>query len=259
MTDADPDLPELLDLDYGDFAADLPLYEDLARACDGPLLELGAGTGRVALHLARAGHEVWGTDVSEAALARARCQAGSERLRLVHADMRDFDLGRAFELVFAAFGTFHHLLTADDQLACLRCVARHLTPGGRFVCDLRPLLAAEWASGATVPLLHDWTRVLPRTGETVTKLRSVRVDRARQLQREEHCYDRLLADGSLRRTAAHVDLRFTSRYEMEGLLAAAGLRLEQFYGGYELSPFDDESELMITFARKPAGAAESAS
>jgi SAM-dependent methyltransferase len=252
MTTADPDLPELLDLDYGGYEADLPLYEDLARACDGPVLELGAGTGRVALRLARAGHEVWGIDIDEASLARARCKAGAEALQLVQGDIRDFDLGRTFELVFAAFGTFHHLLTPADQLACLRCVERHLAPGGRFVCDLLPLLAANWEPGASTPLLHDWTRPLPRTGELVSKLRAVRIDRANQLQHEEHHYDRLLPGGSVHRTVARVDLRFTSRYEMEGLLEQAGLRLEQLYGGYDLSPFEDESESMITFATKVA-------
>jgi SAM-dependent methyltransferase len=254
MSASDPDLPELLDLDYGEFADDLALYESLARACHGPVLELGVGTGRVALHLARERFEVCGIDISEPSLARARCKAGdtlAARLRLERADMRDFDLGRPFELVFAAYGTFHHLPTPDDQLACLRCVARHLAPGGRFVCDLRPLLGAQWEAS---PLFHEWTRVLERTGETVTKLRAVAPQRSRQIQRETHLYDRVQPDGSVRRTVSNVDLRFTSRYEMEGLLREAGLGLEALYGDYELSPFDDESELMITFARKRDGA-----
>ena len=254
MTDVDAELAELFDLDCGDFADDLPFYEQVARRGDGPVLELGVGAGRVAVHLARAGCEVWGIDASEAMLARARCKAGpelAERLHLAPGDMRDFELGRRFDLVFAGYGAFHHLLSPDDQLACLRCVGRHLTPGGLFVCDLRPLLHAGWEPGSSAPLLHDWTRTLPN-GETVTKLRSVRADRVTQVQHETYIFDRVAPDGSVRRRTAAVDLRFTSRYEMEGLLRESGLQLDQVYGDYGLSPYDDSSEYMITIARKPA-------
>ena len=260
MTDLRTDLPELIDLDYGDFADDLPFYENLARRCEGPLLELGVGTGRVAIPLARAGCQMWGIDSSEAMLARARCKAGPAlvlptegRLHLLPGDMRDFQLDRQFDLIFAGLGAFHHLLTTHDQLACLRCVERHLAPGGLFVCDLRPLFHNEWQTGDSVPLLHDWTRVLSSTGETVIKLRSVRADRAQQAQHELHLYDIVSNDGAVRRVTAEVDLRFSTRYEMEGLLREAGLELDQVYGDFDLSPYDDASEYMITVARKPLG------
>lgn len=259
MDDRDALLAELIDLDYGDFADDLEFYEQLARRSEGPLLELGVGTGRVAVPLARAGFEVWGIDTWETALARARCNAGPElvlpgegRLHLLPGDMRDFDLGRRFELVFAGYGAFHHLLTPDEQIACLRCVWRHLSPGGLFVCDLRPLLHSDWEAGDSAPVLHDWTRVLPGTAETVLKLRSVRAGRARQVQQETHIYDLVATDGTTRRLVRTVDLRFTTRYEMEGLLREAGLTLDQIYGDYDLSPYDDASEYMITVARRPA-------
>lgn len=254
MADPPAGLPELFDLDCGDFADDLLFYENLARRCDGPILELGVGTGRVAIPLAQAGFEVWGIDLSEAMLTRARCKTGpelDERLHLLAGDMRAFDLGRAFDLIFAGLGTFHHLLTQEDQLACLRCAREHLAPGGLFVCDLRPWWHNDWEEGTSVPLFHDWTRVLPDSGETVTKLRSVRTDRARQIQHETHIYDRLAADGTVRRTVTTVDLRFATRYEMEGLLREAGLEPDQSYGDFDLAPFDDASEYLITVARKP--------
>ncbi len=250
MDDHDPDLAELFDLDCGAFAEDLPFYESLAQRSGGAILELGVGTGRVALHLARAGHDVSGIDNDESALARARCKAGeAQNVHLVAGDMRDFDLGRTFALIYAGFGAFHHLLTPDDQLACLGCVERHLAPDGLFVFDLRAIFATDWDAGESAPLLHDWTRSLPG-GETVTKLRSVRVDRAAQLQHETHFYDRVARDGSLRRVTATVDLRFCTRYEIEGLLRGASLELDQLYGDFELSPYDDDSDYMITIARK---------
>lgn len=253
MPDTDTLLAELLDVDWSGFSADLPFYEALARRCDGPLLELGCGTGRVALHLARAGHAVWGIDTSDEVLALARCKAGgaSDRVHLQRADMRDFKLDQQFELVVAGFGAFHHLLTPADQLACLRSVERHLSPGGVFVCDLRPLLDVDWDEGEAAPLLHDWTRELPSRGLSVTKLRSVTTDRAAQVHHETHIYDMTSEDGTPRRVTTAVDLRFTTRYEMEGLVREAGLQLDRLYGDYDLAPYDGESQYMITVARKP--------
>lgn len=248
----DAELAELFDLDYGDIKDDLPFYESLAQQTGGPVLELGVGTGRVALQLVRDGHEVYGIDNNEAMLARARCKVGdAATIELVAGDMRDFALDRSFALIYAGYGAFHHLLTADDQLSCLRCVERHLTPGGLFVFDLRAIFATDWDDGDSAPLLHDWTRTTLE-GEVVTKLRSVHVDRAAQVQRETHYFDRVALDGSLRRVTTNVDLRFSTRYEIEALLREAGLELDQLYGDYALSPYDGDSDLMITIARKRA-------
>jgi SAM-dependent methyltransferase len=257
----DAELAELVDLDYGAFDDDLAFYESLARRTGGPILELGAGTGRLAIALARAGYDVVALDHSAAMLERARCKAGAglERLQLIESDMRDFDLRRLakaspaeFALAYAGYGAFHHLLTPEDQLACLRCVERHLLSDGLFVFDLRPIFATDWEAADSVPLLHDWTRTLPN-GDSVTKLRAVHVERARQVQHETHYYDRVAADGPLRRVTTSVDLRFSTRYEIEGLLREAGLELEQVYGDFELAPYGDDSEYMITSARRQTG------
>ena len=253
MPDPQAGLPELFDLDWGSHEDDFSFYENFARLCGGPALELGVGTGRVAIPLASAGFEVWGIDISEDMLERARCKAGPDllqRLRLFRADIREFELDRSFDFIFAAFGTFHHLLTVEDQTRCLRRVHGHLAPGGLFVCDLRPWWHAEWEEGTSVPLLHEWTRGLG--GDTVTKMTAVRPDRARQLQHETHIFDRLSPDGTVIRTVAQVDLRFSTRYEMEGLFREAGMELEHVYGDYDLSPFDESSPYLITVARKPA-------
>lgn len=254
MADIHPDLPALRDLDFGAFAEDLAFYENLARRSEGSILELGIGTGRVAITLAEQGFEVWGFDTSKAMLDRARSKASLEagsRLHLEQGDMRDFHIDRKFALIFAAYGTFPFLLTKEEQAACLACVQEHLTPGGLFVCDLRPLHHDPWEPGESVPLLHDWTRSLPDSDETVTMMRAVRNDAARQLRHQTNIYDLMDGAGNVRRVIEEVDLRFTTRYEMEGLLRDAGLELDHIYGDYDLAPFDDGSAYMITVARKP--------
>jgi SAM-dependent methyltransferase len=251
MTDAGSLLPELYDLDSEGFDLDVSFYEQLAASVGGDVLELGVGTGRAAVRLAAAGLAVWGIDTSADMLARARRRAGERggRLHFVEADMRDFELGRRFGLVYAGYGAFHHLLTPDDQLACLRCAARHLAPGGILTFDLRPWHWASWEEGDSVPLLHEWTASLPGTGETVIKLSAVRADREQQVQHELHLYDIIAEDGSVRRIARNVDLRFSTEDELRERLQLAGLSLEHAYGGYDRAPYNEASEYLIIVAR----------
>ena len=121
---------------------DVDFYVDLARAAGGPILELGCGTGRILLPIARAGCRIVGLDLAELMLAKCREKLAREprevreRVRLVPASMADFDLGETFRLVTTPFRSFQHLRSVDEQLACLRAAHRHLVPGGRLVLDL---------------------------------------------------------------------------------------------------------------------------
>src|SRR6266508_3521831 len=120
---------------------DVAFYVEEAARTGGPVLELGCGTGRILLPLARAGHTVHGLDSSRHMLARCREKVAAEpapvrgRITLHEGDVRAFDLGQGavFPLVIAPFRVFQHMITIDDQLACLAAVARHLAPGGRFI------------------------------------------------------------------------------------------------------------------------------
>jgi SAM-dependent methyltransferase len=119
---------------------DVDFYCVTARRLGGPVLELGAGSGRVTLALAREGHTVVGIDTSAPMLARAREAAVDlprGRLTLREGDMRNFSLRRRFNLVIAPFNVLMHLYEPDEFAACFDCVRRHLAPGGRFVFDVR--------------------------------------------------------------------------------------------------------------------------
>jgi SAM-dependent methyltransferase len=248
---ADDELVSLYDLEHADYDADLDVYSEFARRGELPSLELGVGSGRVALHLARMGLHVTGIDTSPRMLARLEAQLDpvtAPLLRLREADMRDFDLrGEKFDLVYCALSTFEHLLTPADQLAALRCVAKHLAKGGVFVAQLRPLLGDDWST-EPAPLRLAWTRTDARTGETVTKLSSSVASPSRQLITYTSFYDRIAADGSVRRRVAEVTLRRTGRFEMESLMREAGLRLANLYGDTGLSPYEDDSDTMLVVA-----------
>jgi SAM-dependent methyltransferase len=232
-----------------------------AFAGDGPMLELGCGTGRVLLPLARAGREITGLDLSERMLARCRAKVDAEpprvrdRVRLVEADMTSFDLGRRFTTIICPFAGFQQLRTVEQQLACLDRCRSHLLPGGRLVLDLPnpdpapPSHARdEPVDGEATASEVDWTdgrRI--RWWMTV-----VEYDRALQVNECEVTYEIIAADGRTRRVTETISLRYTFRYELEHLLVRGGFRIVALYGDYDASPFADESPAMIVVA-EPAG------
>jgi SAM-dependent methyltransferase len=124
------------DVECGAYAADLPLWEELAQAGGGEVLDLGCGTGRVALHLARRGHPVVGLDVDVELLAALSARASELPVTTVHADARDFELNRPVPVALAPMQTLQLLDGAEDRAACLRCVAAHLEPGGHFAAAI---------------------------------------------------------------------------------------------------------------------------
>ena len=140
---ADPRLVEAYDAGMGaaaDAMGDTPFYVRLAQQASAQghaVLELACGTGRVTLAIARASIEIAWLDNAPAMLDIGRRKAAAEGLDVAwfDADMRDFDLERRFGLVIIPYRSFLHLLTDDDQAACLSAAFRHLEPGGRFALN----------------------------------------------------------------------------------------------------------------------------
>src|SRR5204863_6973409 len=138
--DDDARLAALYDLDTPSTTATdaaIDWFRGLAQMTGGPILELGVGSGRVAVPVAKDGHEVVGVDRSAAMLARAERYARKARteLRLVQADMRTFSLERAFSLITIPANTFL-MLTPDDRWACLARCREHLAKTGRVAIDV---------------------------------------------------------------------------------------------------------------------------
>ena len=126
------------DLECGSYSADLGLWEQLAESARGEVLDLGSGTGRVALHLARRGHRVTGVDSDPVLVAELNRRAGAAALPATAAvaDARDFDLDRRFDLVLAPMQLLQLFADGSERRRCLACAARHLTPGGRLAAAI---------------------------------------------------------------------------------------------------------------------------
>ncbi|MEX2105940.1 MAG: class I SAM-dependent methyltransferase [Solirubrobacterales bacterium] len=138
------------DVECGSYAADLALWEELAEAAGGPVLELGCGTGRVALHLARRGHAVVGLDVDPELVAALAERAQGLPVGAIAADARDFSLATDVALALAPMQFLQLLAGSAERIACLRRVAACLVPGGRMAAAIVERIPE--ADGAPPPL-----------------------------------------------------------------------------------------------------------
>ena len=234
---------------------DVAFYVEEATRAGGPVLELGCGTGRITLPIARAGVAVTGLDASEGMLARCRMKldaepdAVRERVTLRRADARDFSLGATFALAIAPFRILQHVVAVDDQLRCLTSVARHVAPGGRLVLDVfNPSFAALTRDRATEQ--EDTAATLP-DGRVLR--RAIRVPRVRwteQVSETELIYYVGAPGETPRRTVQAFDMRWYVPAELVHLLARTGFAVREILGDFDRSPLTDGSPEMIVRAER---------
>lgn len=139
------------DVECGSYAADLELWEELAGYCGDPVLELGCGTGRVALHLARRGHQVVGLDADAELLEALEARAAGLPLRTHRADARAFELEDEAGLVLAPTHLLQLLPGQAERLECLSAVAANLRPGGIFAAAIIEAMPAPDGSPPPLP------------------------------------------------------------------------------------------------------------
>jgi SAM-dependent methyltransferase len=234
---------------YGDRMADFydelpthPTDADAAVRCladladGGPALELGIGTGRLALPLAGRGVDVSGIDASMAMVARLRAKPGGEQIPVAIGDFAAVEVDGRFSLIFVAYNTFFSLLDAETQRGCFERIAAHLARGGRFVIE------------AFVPDLGRFER-----GQHL-EVRHVGVDSAVvSVSRHDGPTQRVdsllvrLADSGVRTWPVHI--RYSYPSELDHMADRAGLRLEHRWGGWERDPFTDDSVKHVSVYR----------
>jgi len=207
----------------------------------GPALELGIGTGRIALPLSARGLAVHGLDASPAMVAKLRAKPGGQRIPVTLGDFADFALDVRFRLIYVVFNTFFGLLSQEAQVRCFACVADHLTPDGVFVIE------------AFVPdptLFDRGQRVEVRTVETdVVYLATTVHDAAQQRSRSMHVV--ISGDGV---RLYPVQIRYAWPAELDLMARLTGLRLRERWGGFGREPFTATSESHVSvYARGVSG------
>ena len=212
--------------------ADIPFYVQLARAAEGPLVELAVGNGRVAIPVAQTtGQRVIGIDTSPAMLAQARTRAAAAgvELDLREGDMRELVLEEPAALIYCPFRSLLHLPTWTDRRRTFDRVAAALRPGGRFAWNA---FAFDHRLAARADGVHQQAPV-PHTVRYAVG--DNRVDIVRD-------------DG------ARSSLWWATKNEWLGLVEVAGLEVEALYGGFAGEPFaDDSREYVFVTRRQPPG------
>jgi predicted RNA methylase len=204
----------------------VPLLKELAGK--GPALELGIGTGRIALPLQEAGVEVVGIDASESMLEKLKAKPGGDKISLTAGDFSSFSLNRHFRLIYVLFNTFFALLKQEAQVNCMKSAATHLEPGGVFLME------------AFVP---DMSRYVRRQAVSAidVALDSVKLDVARwdpagQRITVQHV---VLSEAGVK--LYPVQLRYAYPSELDLMARLAGLRLRDRFGDWDKSPFSSDS------------------
>lgn len=196
-------------------------------------LELGIGTGRVALPLAARGVKVHGIDASPAMVAELRRKSGGDAIPVEIGNFADVRIGGRFALVYVVFNTFFALLTQNEQVQCFARVAKRLTPGGAFVIEaFIPDLSRFDRGQRTSTLLLDDDRAI---------IDAATIDYASQVVRSQHI---LVSDAGVRRYP--VVLRFAYPSELDLMARLAGMRLRERLGGWDRSPFTSSSAAHVS-------------
>jgi len=228
---------------------DAPFYLDLAREHGGKALELGVGTARLAIQLARAGVDIWGIDNSTHMLKAAKAKLAKEQpdvrkhIHLTLADARNFDLKERFGLVYFPSFSFDHLLTPNDQASALRCVLRHLRPRGAFAFDLSHVPRIEASSGWFVerkPLNEQRTVVRLGFHKTNPEKRLMSMDLWYELYESGHMLERYHEGGQV-----YVNDPDSVRKPLEENC----FEVAEWYGGHSREAFTESSKMMVIVAR----------
>jgi SAM-dependent methyltransferase len=210
----------------------------LATAAGGPVLELGVGSGRLALPLVARGCEVHGIDASAAMVERLRAKPGGEQVRVTLGDMAELALDQeppeGFAVVFVAFNTFFNLGTEEAQARCLRRVRQLLRPGGSYLLEA---YVPDDATGDGVD-----SAVTPRHLSVDEVVLSVsHRDRAAQTVSGQHVH---ITEAGIRLRPWH--LRYATPAQLDQLAAAAGLGLVDRASGWRGEPFTEASSTHVS-------------
>jgi SAM-dependent methyltransferase len=206
-------------------------------AGSGRALELGIGTGRIALPLAQRGVPVHGIDLSKAMVARLRAKPGGEDIGVTIGDFATTTVDGTFSVSYLVFNTISNLTTQASQVACFRNVAAHLEPGGCFVIEVGVPELRRLPPGETVRVFH--------LSETRWGLDEY--DVARQGLTSHHFE---IVDGGLERVS--IPFRYTWPSELDLMAQLAGMRLRERWSGWKREPFTSDSRKHVSVWETPS-------
>jgi SAM-dependent methyltransferase len=232
------------DLEHDAFQDDVEFYLSAVR--EGPVLEVGCGSGRLLAALADTGLELYGIDTSAAMLAAAtRRLESAANVSLQLASVEELDVPQRFRTVILPLNVLWHIDDAREQLGLLSAIRKRMVRDGLLVVDLsNPHTMIDRESGGEVRLRF----ALDEGDERVQCFSSAEDHPEEQLLTLSLWYDVTSQGGTVRRTASTIRLRYTYRFELELMLEAAGFLVSRVYGSYDLDPYDVGSGNLLVLA-----------
>lgn len=261
------DWASVYDVVHSGLPGEADFYVKAASEAKGSVLELGCGTGRIAVPIAGRGISVVGLDLSRSMLDRctakwedARRASGikEDKLELVQADMSAFELGRRFSLIMMPYRSFMHLLRFREQFGCLESVAEHLERDGRFIMNIWVPSAAyihAYRSVSEGPEhVHIDTYQDGRDGGAIEHYHSVYCDEFEQRLLEEHLFVTVDRDGGeISRKCLTLTRTWITVREMHNLVAASPLEVEAVFGDFAQSPLTANSTESVWVLKRRTG------
>jgi SAM-dependent methyltransferase len=248
------DWPDYYDIVNSGLENDVEFYVNLARETDGKILELGCGTGRVTIPIARNKKEIIGLDSNPYMLEwgkrKAKMARTGDYLQFVEGDMREFWFEETFSLIIIPYRTFLHLLTVKEQIAALANIYRHLKQGGLlalnvFVPHIK-LLYEEDNKSSTRGIYR-----IPGSEDSLVVWDYTRFDHFTQIAEIIRQYERINKKGEvIEKIISPLNIRYIYPFELHHLLKLTGFKVVQKYGDFYKSAFGPESKELIIVARK---------
>ena len=226
--------------EINNFSYDLPFWLEKAQSANGPVLECCCGTGRLTIPLQEAGIEITGMDLLPGMLEHARKKAAAKgmELDLHQADLRDFDLGRQFSLVFVPYSSFQHMHTLDDVERAFTCLRKHMAPEATLIIDLFNPNIHFLAEGEGK--MRECYRFTTDDGRKVVVSEVIHYNAITQTNEAKWHYQ---IDGKT--TIEELNVRCFYPLEFQALLKYNGFRIKDIFGNFKGVPLQEDSRRMI--------------
>ncbi len=246
----------LYDMDNRDYLHDdIPFYIDYAKKQNGEILELGCGTGRVALALAKQNFKVTGLDLSKEMLGIFKKKLELQpklknKINLMHGNMANFQIDKKFSLIIAPFRAFQSLTDKKDIENSLKCINNHLTENGIFIVNVfnpYPIMDENWCFSEII----QWERFDEQTGNYIVKKHwGDKIDIENQIIYPHFAYEVTDKDGNISRFIEDLKLKYYYRNQLQSAIEQAGLTIKESFGWYNKTTIEEKWREIIFVSGK---------
>lgn len=241
---------QLYDCDKRDnLLVDVPFYVEYAKKQAGEVLELGCGTGRVAIELAKRGFKVTGIDLSSSMLdvfskKIQKTNFANKNIKIVHGDMSSFNLQKKFKLIIAPFRSFQALTINEKAKSCLSCIYNHLDEHGIFIINVFNPKGdmSKWDDTERI----QWKCFDSKTQSNITKKNKCeKVDAKQQIIYSKYSYEVIMSDGTKRIFTDTLEFKYYYYEQLKDMLINSKFEIVEEYSWYDKTPIGGREIIFI--------------